>query len=66
MPEPEQQGPSELAREPIAVLSDVLENEGAELSALEVQRRNLANADHLAKLHVIWDGETKDAITGRY
>ena len=66
LPEPEQQGPSELAREPIAVLSDVLENEGAELSALEVQRRNLANADHLAKLHVIWDGETKDAITGRY
>ena len=66
LPEPEQQEPSELAREPIAVLSDVLENEGAELSALEVQRRNLANADHLAKLHVIWDGETKDAITGRY
>ena len=55
-----------LARDPIAVLSDVLENEGAELSALEVQRRNLANADHLAKLHVIWDGETKDAVTGRY
>ena len=48
LPEPEQQEPSELAREPIAVLSDVLENEGAELSALEVQRRNLANADHLA------------------
>ena len=66
LPGPEQQEPSELAREPIAVLSDVLENEGAELSALEVQRRNLANADHLAKLHVIWDGETKDAITGRY
>jgi len=64
-PEPEQQQ-SDLARDPIAVLSDVLENEGAELSALEVQRRNLANADHLAKLHAIWEGETKDAITGRY
>ncbi len=66
LPETEQQKPSDLARDPIAVLSDVLENEGAELSALEMQRRNLANADHLAKLHVIWDGETKDAITGRY
>ncbi len=57
---------AELAREPIAVLSDVIENEGAELSALEVQRRGLANADHLGKLHAIWDGETKDAIIGRY
>jgi len=66
LPEQEQQEQSELAREPIAVLSDVLERQGAEYSALEVQRRNLANADHLAKLHVIWDGETKDAITGRY
>ena len=65
-PEPEQQVQSELAREPIAVLSDVLENEGAEYSALEVQRRNLANADHLAKLYVIWDGETAGAISGRY
>ena len=64
--EPEQREQSELARDPIGVLSDVLENEGAELSALEVQRRNLANADHLAKLHAIWDGETKDAVTGRY
>jgi hypothetical protein len=59
-------GHRDLSREPIGVLSDVLENEGAELSALEVQRRNLANADHLAKLHAIWQGETKDEITGRY
>ena len=66
LPGPEQQTQSELAREAIGVLSDVLEREGAEYSALEVQRRNLANADHLAKLHAIWDGETKDAITGRY
>ncbi|HEX3922112.1 MAG TPA: MobF family relaxase [Streptosporangiaceae bacterium] len=54
------------AREPIAVLSDVLANEGAELSALEVQRRNLANADHLGKLHAIWQDQTAEAITGRY
>jgi hypothetical protein len=56
----------ELAREPIAVLSDVLENEGAEYSALEVQRRNLANADHLAKLHAVWQEETREAIEARY
>jgi hypothetical protein len=54
------------AREPIAVLSDVLANEGAEPSALEVQRRNLADADHLGKLHVIWQDQTAEAITGRY
>ena len=65
-PGPEQAKDSDLARDPIAVLADVLENQGAELSALEVQRRNLADADHLAKLHAIWEGETKDAITGRY
>ena len=69
LPEPEGTdtgSADELAREPIAVLSDVIEREGAEYSALEVQRRNLANADHLAKLHAIWQGETKDTITGRY
>ena len=68
LPEPggDEDQAAELAREPIAVLSDVIENDGAELSALEVQQRNLANADHLGKLHAIWDGETKDAITGRY
>ena len=56
----------DMDREPIGVLSDVLANEGAELSALELQRRNLANADHLGKLHAIWQNETADAITGRY
>ena len=67
-PEPEDLAadPSGLAREPIAVLSDVLERDGTEYSALEVQRRNLANADHLAKLHAIWQGETKDEIDARY
>ena len=67
LPEPgDEDQAAELARQPIAVLSDVIENEGAELSALEIQQRNLANADHLGKLHAIWDGETTDAITGRY
>ena len=51
----------ELARDPKAVLADVLERDGTEYSALETRQRNLANADHLAKLHAIWQGETRPA-----
>src|SRR6516225_7909572 len=53
-------------REPIAVLADVLSRDGAELSATETRRRNLANADHLAVLHAIWTAETRDARHDRY
>ena len=53
-------------REPIAVLADVLSRDGAELSATETRRRNLANADHLAILHAIWTAETRDARHDRY
>jgi len=53
-------------REPIAVLADVLSRDGAELSATETRRRNLANADHLASLHAIWTAETRDARHDRY
>jgi hypothetical protein len=53
-------------REPIAVLADVLSRDGAELSAAEIGRRNLANADHLAVLHSIWTAETRDARHDRY
>ena len=56
----------ELRREPIAVLSDVLDRDGTELSALETRQRNLANADHLAKLHAIWQGETTEPVNARY
>ena len=55
-----------LAREPIAVLADVLERDGADYSALETRQRNLANADHLAKLHAIWSGETREPVRARY
>jgi conjugative relaxase-like TrwC/TraI family protein len=48
-------------RKPVAVLADVLSRDGAELSATETRRRNLANADHLAVLHAIWIAETRDA-----
>jgi hypothetical protein len=53
-------------REPIAVLADVLSRDGAELSATETRRRNLANADHLAVLHTIWTAETRDTRHDRY
>ena len=53
-------------REPIAVLADVLERDGSELSASETRRRNLSNADHLAILNAIWAAETRDAQDGRY
>ncbi len=53
-------------REPIAVLADVLNRDGAELSASAIRQRNLANADHLATLHAIWTAETTAAGNDRY
>ena len=54
------------AREPIAVLADVLDRDGAALPASETRRRNLANADHLGILHAIWAAETRGAREARY
>ena len=54
------------SREPVAVLADILSRDGAELSATQTRRRNLANADHLAVLHTIWTAETRDARYDRY
>jgi hypothetical protein len=53
VPEAAKQGEPR-ARERLAVLADVLARDGAEMSALEIQRRNLANADHLARLDAMW------------
>ena len=53
-------------REPIAVLADVLDRDGAALSASATRRRNLANADHLGILQAIWAAETAGARHGRY
>ena len=53
-------------REPIAVLADVLDRDGAELSASETRRRNLANADHLGILHAIRAAETHGVREDRY
>jgi hypothetical protein len=53
-------------REPIAVLADILDRDGTQLSATQTLRRNLANADHLAVLGATWTAETKDAQDSRY
>jgi conjugative relaxase-like TrwC/TraI family protein len=52
--------------EPLAVLADVLSRDGAELSATQTRRRNLANADHLAVLHAIWTAEIQAPRHDRY
>jgi hypothetical protein len=67
LPWPAESGPGTPdPREPIAVLADVLDRNGAELSATETRRRNLANADHLAILNAIWAAETRDARNDHY
>jgi hypothetical protein len=53
-------------REAIAVLADVLDYDGAELSASGTSRRNLANADHLGILNTIWTAETRGVRDDRY
>ncbi len=53
-------------REPIAVLADVVGRDGADLSASETRRRNMANADHLGVLNTIWAAETRGARGDRY
>ena len=56
----------ELTRDPKAVLAEVLERDGTEYSATEVRQRNLADADRLARLHVIWMGESREPVNARY
>ena len=53
-------------REPIAVLADVLDRDGAALSASATRQQNLANADHLGILHTIWSAETAGTRNDRY
>ncbi|WP_300610587.1 AAA family ATPase, partial [Trebonia sp.] len=50
----------------LGVLSDVLERDGQQLSALQTFRQALSNADHLAILHAIWTAEITPASEQRY
>ncbi len=52
--------------EPLAVLANVLEQDGEQLSATQTRQRALADADHLAMLHAIWAAETTPAREQRY
>jgi len=53
-------------RDAIAVAADILGHDGSQESALETQSRALANADHLAVLNAMWQGETAGYQTDRY
>ena len=54
------------AGDPLAVLANVLEQDGEQLSAAQTRQRALAGADHLAFLHAIWAAETAPAREQRY
>ena len=54
------------ARDARAVLRDVLDRGAADESATTTLRRALADADHLAVLHAIWEGETAGLRHERY
>ncbi len=53
-------------REAVAVLADVLQRDGSQMSALETQRRNLVNADDLAVLNAQWQDQTARLHAERY
>jgi hypothetical protein len=48
------------------VLAGVLERDGQQLSASQIRRQALADADHLAILNAIWTAETAPAREQRY
>ncbi len=53
-------------RAAIAVAADILGHDGAEASALETRDRALADADHLAVLNAMWQGETAGLQADRF
>ena len=53
-------------RDALAVLADVLERDGQQLSATQSWQQALADADHLVVLHAIWAAETSPAREQRY
>ena len=64
--EPADAGQTAGTGDALGVLSDVLERDGQQLSALQTQQQALSNADHLAILHAIWTAETSPAREQRY
>ena len=64
--EPADEGQTDGTGGALGVLSDVLERDGQQLSALQMRQQALSNADHLAILHAIWTAETGPAREQRY
>jgi hypothetical protein len=54
------------AKDPLAVLAEVLHRDGGQLSASQTWQRALSDADHLGVLHAIWAAETTPARERRY
>jgi hypothetical protein len=53
-------------KDALAVLAEVLDRDGRQLSATQTWQQALADADHLAILHAIWSAETAPARDQRY
>jgi hypothetical protein len=53
-------------RDSLAVLTDVTERDGRQMSALETCALAFSDADHLAVLHAVWQGETAGLQADRY
>jgi conjugative relaxase-like TrwC/TraI family protein len=53
-------------KDALAVLAEVLDRDGRQLSASQTWQQALADADHLAILHAIWSAETAPAREQRY
>jgi hypothetical protein len=53
-------------KDALAVLAEVLDRDGRQLSATQTRQQALADADHLAILHAIWSAETAPAREQRY
>jgi conjugative relaxase-like TrwC/TraI family protein len=66
IPDLEPDAPEPPARTAMSVLAGILQRDGTEEAALEAQRHELSNADHLGRLHTIWEGESSAAVTARY
>jgi hypothetical protein len=64
--EPADAGETPETGDALSVLSDVLERDGQQLSALQMQQQALSNADHLAILHAIWTAEASPSREERY
>jgi AAA domain/TrwC relaxase len=63
---PDPAAPPAGTRDALAVLADVLERDGQQLSASQTWQQALADADHLAILHAIWTAETTPARDQHY